>query len=504
MDLSSLSRFSHQSAVVLSLFRSLLLSRSLEVDTIIRAVVLPFASHWDGIFSRPVPRADKDHARSKISVEAPVLEHILDILSTLLEVTTKEVRDTLSQDQQVILANGSAASDEASRQGNRSPANVVASLDKSARHLTAVLRRALPALRVVSKWLIAHASYLARASDSPPAYPSPSSSSSSHSSSPASAIPAKIAHLWRTYAAFLNTMSVAFPFSDLPPLSDPLQEDVEMKGFGPIGKRMGEGWTGEQLILDRTEDGAGLHPNEEMLLRLWDLENDGRRIGSGEEGDGKAAVKLVDGRFIVGTSDEVIPRENGREKQKKSAQKLEARHAQVISVTTAPTLSASEKTTPAPSPPPPATAAAVQASRVATLRPSLASSRTPVQPVATPASAGRQIDRTRLVEQSPPIAPEAETDAEEAALNDGDSGSLTSALEHELELASVSTETEDDPVNRAMRAALDDDEDGDEFDDQHEAETLYQGERPVPDADEERIMWPVPTQRRNTVTAPSQ
>ena len=522
LSLSSCSRYSHQSAVVLSLFRSLLLSQQLTVETIIRSVVLPFASHWDGLFSRPVPRADKDHARSKINVEAPILEHILDLLSILLDITCVEIKATLTADQKEALASGSVATDENAKRPKQTKS--LPHLDKSAQHLTGVVRRVLPALRVISKWLIAHSAYLARASKAPPAYPSPSSSSP-HGSLPVSAIPVKIAHLWRTYATCLNVVSVAFPFENLQPLATPLEEDIEMKGFGPLGKRMGEGWAGERRVADGAEDENGLHPNEEMLMRLWDLQTDGRTMASRAEPGGTAAVQWTSGRFSVPGSVPVGPSSPGaknggaptttRRPTPTEAPTTVARATPPPSKPSPVRASSAHTTPPAPTRPPstPKHDATRQTPRPVPrshLPPPPASRQPPLGPaptlVASSPAAGRdassEIQRARSSNLGPAV--DAETEAEEAALNDGDSGSHSSTVDHELELASVSTETEDDPVNRAMRAALDDDDDENDFDDQHEAETEYQPARPVPDASGDGLVWPVPTTRRDTVTAPTQ
>ncbi|KAL7414923.1 hypothetical protein BDY24DRAFT_22367 [Mrakia frigida] len=499
-------RFSHQSAVVLSLFRTLLVSRSLAVDTILRTIVLPISSHWDGLFSRPVPRSDKDHARSKINVEAPVLEHVLDLVSTLLEVATSEIKETLSREQKELLEKGSVVGDaEAGGEGeDATNASRSANLDKSSQHLTAVLRRALPTLRIVSKWLIAHAGYLSLTSQSPPSYPSTSSSSSSHNHANASssAIPPKIHHLWTSYSTLLNALFVAFPFADLQALVGPLEEDLEMKGYGPLGKRMGENWTGARLVLvkgvaKREEGGGGLHPNEEMLMRIWDLEKDGKGLASGEEGARRAGVSLNGGRFVLRKTPEE-ERESEKEKEKAmNEEKVVEEDARTT--VPEPLVDLSEETpVSSPSSPPPASL------RAPILPTKVASEPTP-SPEPTPFIEPAIVEQPPLVEshQPPNIVDEEqeeeETEEGEAALDDADSGSHASALEHDLELASVSTETEDDPVNRAMRAALDDGESAlgeeDEF-----AQNGSRGDFQDEDEDE-RIVWPAPVGRRDTVTA---
>ena len=441
-----------------------------------------------------------------------MLEHVLDQVSTLLEVAASEIKETLSKEQKDSLGKGSVVKVKLGNGKEEDATNATrsANLDKSSQHLTAVLRRALPTLRIVSKWLIAHAGYLARTSQSPPPYPSLSSSSSS-SSNPAngssSAIPPKIHHLWTSYATLLNTLFVAFPFSELQSLVDPLEEDLEMKGFGPLGKRMGENWTGARLVLNkgiakREEGGGGLHPNEEMLMRIWDLEKDGKGMASGEEGDAAAGVLLIGGRFASREApEEQRVLGNGDRKQKKVKREVVEEDAR----TTLPeppvkiVEPVKERTVASPpsSPPPTSLAAPILPTKVA---------REP-----TPSPEASPVINTALVEQasvaeSHHVADEQkeedeETEEEETALDDADSGSHASALEHDLELASVSTETEDDPVNRAMRAALDDGEsalgDEDEFP-MNEGRGEFQDEE-----EDERIVWPAPVGRRDTVTAGS-
>lgn len=110
-----------------------------------------------------------------------------------------------------------------------------------ASRIAPVLRRALPALRIASKWLLSNTNRLANAST-----------------------------LWVKYAHFASTLAARFPVASLPalPVDCALEENVDMVGFMPL-----HAMTARSLNLG--EGGlAANHPNEEHLMRIADLLTD--------------------------------------------------------------------------------------------------------------------------------------------------------------------------------------------------------------------------------------
>jgi hypothetical protein len=145
-----------------------------------------------------------------------------------------------------------------------------ASPTTSARHLaqsiTAVMRRLLPSLRIFSKWIKSNLEYLVRAAVAP--------------ASPALA--AQLQRFWVAYCRYLNVSQTAFPISRLPSLNEPLEEDVDMRGFTPLKRGIMEpvGRSESSTVLN--EEPKDVHPNEEQLMRIADLLVDGKLLAQAE------------------------------------------------------------------------------------------------------------------------------------------------------------------------------------------------------------------------------
>lgn len=165
-----------------------------------------------------------------------VLTHALDLIGTLMEVSTSEMTGFDN-------AEGEAKTDAG--QGNEAEDSLAL-----AQRITAVFRRALPALRIASKWLKANLEYVVTNGAEP---------------------------FWVKYAEFATTLAGTFPPAKLPALSIPLEEDVDMKGFAPLKRTMMEtkafeDANGAKLAVSGDTDGlGGVHPNEEHLMRIGDL-----------------------------------------------------------------------------------------------------------------------------------------------------------------------------------------------------------------------------------------
>lgn len=111
--------------------------------------------------------------------------------------------------------------------------------------ISPILRRVLPSLRACSKWLRTHLTILHRVW-------------SSHE---------EVGALYRSYANFQNGIQEAF--MDAPALNYALEEDLDLMGFLPL----------KSLMLDRSKvPSKKMHPNEEQLMRLSDLQQDGSAI----------------------------------------------------------------------------------------------------------------------------------------------------------------------------------------------------------------------------------
>lgn len=341
------------------------------------------------------------------------------------------------------------------------------SLDKFSNFLTAVLRRALPAIRVAAKWITADLQWILAAS---------------YSSTPDDNF-ANIGLLWSSYAGFLNILASTFPISELQRLETSLPEDIELRGFPPLRGSMGASWSGKDLG-EKEREG---HPIEIELMRVWDIQAEGRKTAlSGVSGNGPASAFLP------------CPLSKMVQSSQKPALCTQAGHFAVYSAASR-----------SPSLRPPASKTSLDAASPvfvpSSARPSAPPSPKPHTSGTTPIRSSKTADSGLFPPLSVPVTlpsrvatpievtkeEEEQDEQEELAIN---SGSLFAA-DHEHDLASVSTETDDDPVNRAMRAALDDGE---------SISTVSEDDvRAVPsdEDNEERILWPTP--RRDTVTASS-
>ena len=152
-----------------------------------------------------------------------------------------------------------------------------------AQSITAVLRRALPALRIASMWLLSNTDYLAR-------YDSTAGSFAAGDSSVPPEVCAAVRGFWTSYANFTNALARAFPARLLPMSKGHvlLEEDIDMLGFAPLKRRMKEASIGKaaQEVSGVTANAAAtssaMHPNEEQILRICDLLGDAGLLAQSE------------------------------------------------------------------------------------------------------------------------------------------------------------------------------------------------------------------------------
>jgi hypothetical protein len=98
-----------------------------------------------------------------------------------------------------------------------------------------------------------------------------------------------VSRFWDIYLDFLARMESLFPLEKLPALTEPLEEDFDMRGFAPLKRGMLDCWRQEKDMerddqADRIKsNGRGsVHPNEEQLMRISDLLVDGKLIVQGD------------------------------------------------------------------------------------------------------------------------------------------------------------------------------------------------------------------------------
>lgn len=174
-------------------------------------------------------------------------------------------------------------------------ASHLASTPDFASNISAVLRRMLPAIRILSKWLGSRLDYIgrvearviAREHQVPKLQGTESSGIDStgegredvrHQSGgiriKSEELSKVLCQFWTAHATFSNTNLRAFPASSIADCDETvwLEEDVDMLGFAPLKKGMKEGKESLEGGIQRV--GKDVHPNEEQMMRIREIQKD--------------------------------------------------------------------------------------------------------------------------------------------------------------------------------------------------------------------------------------
>ncbi|KAF8895874.1 hypothetical protein CPB84DRAFT_1815932 [Gymnopilus junonius] len=245
-----------------TIFYSLVSERHLSVDMISNTIVLSQGALWKHRMIRD--NSSTSHRRAESApvqpgtatlIEWGLLDNLMDMHLVLLEVGKDELKDPPQMD-------------------------------------AATFRRTLPALRIASKWLRANYKYVMQDQEFIAFQVKESMKGvevTKEVQSKISGYSSKTLRFWKTFAQFVLALSHAFPVNKLPIFSPPLEEDVEMKGFLPLRKLMGEEKKGKDNI-----SGTGVtaweqpHPNVEQLMRIYDLLEDAKILVQMEVKDVRA------------------------------------------------------------------------------------------------------------------------------------------------------------------------------------------------------------------------
>ncbi|BGP55765.1 hypothetical protein JCM8202v2_003372 [Rhodotorula sphaerocarpa] len=276
------------------LFRTVISDRLLTSDAVVKVVATSLAALWDSRMSRSTLSRSKNGStmvggsstnagqapapETNRNLEPLVLLHVLSLLKILLARSTLETIELLGANEaQRVDANADAV--------------------PAAQNISAVLRRALPAVRILTRWLVSQLDYVSRVEARVEAserkrhrvsngeeaqQPSLDSSASRESSDPTrlglDQFRTAFAAVWLAYADFANVLQAAFPQSELPlhALDEGvwLEEDVELLGFVPLRRGM-KGPDGEVGSVGSAREirrvGRDVHPNDEQLMRVVDV-----------------------------------------------------------------------------------------------------------------------------------------------------------------------------------------------------------------------------------------
>ncbi|OCF33156.1 hypothetical protein I316_05201 [Kwoniella heveanensis BCC8398] len=230
---------------VLETFSMLLKARRLSAEVVVKTTAVAIGSHYRARSTMGLEQPPKQIQRS-LEAETKALEFLLNTFEVLMRVGAEEVEEARSTlgDESALALDG--------EDGNE---------DQLPQFISAVLRRILPSLRIVSKWIKLDLEYLNR-----------------HTSLPA------FTSFWATYRRFIDAVESVFPIDRLPSLPNPLEEDIDMRGFMPLqrGITTHGGPTNGHSTATGDPEGTGVHgdvhPNEEQLMRLADLQVDAKLI----------------------------------------------------------------------------------------------------------------------------------------------------------------------------------------------------------------------------------
>lgn len=209
-------------------FSELVSDRALSIDTITKVIIAAQGALW---------KQRKVSTSANVSMESRIASHVLALHRALLQ-------------------SGIAELDEA--------AKIVE--EDLAMRITATFRRTLPALRIASKWLRVNLEYVlgdTRRNTKDPGRP---------------IVIGDISAFWEAYASFSTRIVLVFPPTSLPMLKGPLEEDVDSRGYLPLGGMLVQDTSlvGLEGVDLRTPE--QVHPNEEQLMRIWDIGHDARLI----------------------------------------------------------------------------------------------------------------------------------------------------------------------------------------------------------------------------------
>ena len=227
----------------------LLRTLQLPSEAIVKITVIVIGVHWHARQSASMGSTESNVLRQRRHVtESMALAAVLDVASKLFGVAASEVDEAVQS-----RANESAIAE------TQAP-------DENDLHqlISAPLRRMLPSLRILSKWLKLHLDYVNR-------YQSPTSPPQ---------VLRSLEWFWGSYKRMMLNLATFFPIDHLPSLVDPLEEDIDMKGFIPLARGMavaGRAKNGAR-VEGEDDEHQPVHPNEEQLMRIADLQVDAKLI----------------------------------------------------------------------------------------------------------------------------------------------------------------------------------------------------------------------------------
>lgn len=228
-------------------FSELVSDRVLSIDTITKVVIAAQGALW---------KHRKVSASASVSMESRIASHVLALHRALLQSGITEL-------------------DEA--------AKIVE--DDLAMRITATFRRTLPALRIASRWLQVNLDYVL------------GDTRKDISNVERGLVINDLSKFWEAYTSFATRIVLVFPPTNLPKLKSSLEEDFDTRGYLPLGGMLTREVPSTELEGQDPRAPEQVHPNEEQLMRIWDIGHDARLVADiqgTQMGSFRAQFSLID------------------------------------------------------------------------------------------------------------------------------------------------------------------------------------------------------------------
>lgn len=200
-------------------------------------ITIAIAAHWSIVSYTPQSGKHivypKDHQELAGSL---VQRHILKLIRALLQVGIEQLQEAVSTTPELAPELSSKA---------------------LTGFITAPFRRMLPALHVASRWLRMHVDLFVKGDVR---------------EEDVEGLGKVVDEFWPVFADFSTRVSRIFPIDRLPKDDVTLEEDIELRGFLPFEKDQAERPQASRSPSKR--DLSEVHPNDEHLMRIRDLQLD--------------------------------------------------------------------------------------------------------------------------------------------------------------------------------------------------------------------------------------
>ncbi|GAA5959207.1 hypothetical protein JCM3765_005107 [Sporobolomyces pararoseus] len=282
----------------------------------------------DSAAALPSSKIDNESPSSGVKLEAHILVHVLQLYTTLLATSSAETNELFTSN-----LDNSSGPGEGDHEATSLDANI-----------SAVLRRSVPALRILGRWLKGHMDYIERLEkrviekekrrlraktrtsggtssmeEAQRSLESSGGTTSDDSVMSSQVLESTLDAFWNAFADYSNSIKLAFPKEDarLPVLDEGvwLEEDVECLGFAPLRRKLagiGDTREGARRV------GRDVHPNQEVLMRV----EEAQRLAEEVVDSPFSRLALIDGAYVFVPQEEPQLDEGAEEQEPRKDEEM--------------------------------------------------------------------------------------------------------------------------------------------------------------------------------------